>query len=164
MTNEQLITDLRLQFPTFTIVQNEELIRVEMPKPFKSPAWVRLFEDKGEVYAGPTQESVRGDMSHKIGRVVFKIDRIGEALWHIAHDRRQGCFVLLPEHIAPLIGGPFDQTARVLAQTGAKAAQSLASALQMLATKERAQADRAQERADDEAAHVLAFTKILETQ
>jgi len=164
MTYEQLIADLSARYPTFTIVQDEELIRVEMPEPFKSPAWVRLFEIEGEVYAGPTQESVRGDKSHKRGRVVFKIDRIGEALWHVAHGLHQGCFVLLPEHLAPLIGGPFDGTARVLAQTGVKGAQSLSSALQALATKERARADRAQERADQEAARALAFTKILETQ
>jgi len=164
MTNEQLIVNLSARYPAFTIVQDEELIRVDMSEPFKSPAWVRLFESEGEVYAGPTQESVRGDKSHKHGRVVFKVDRIGEALWHIAHGLRQGCFVLLPEHLAPLIGGPFDETARVLAQTGAKGARSLASALQALATKERARSDRTQERADQETERTLAFTKILETQ
>lgn len=163
MTNEQLIADLSVRYPTFTIVQDEELIRVEMSEPFKSPAWVRLFENEGQVYAGPSKESVRGDKSHKIGRVVFKVDRIGEALWHIAHGLRQCCFVLLPEHLTPLIGGPFDETARILAQSGAMGAQSLSAALQALANKERARADRTQERADQEAAHALAFTKILET-
>lgn len=146
MTLDQLIEDLRGRFPTFTVVSEGDLIRVEIPD--TRTVWIALRRFEGEVRIATTREgTVAKNIFDRRGTGPCDIPSgVDYVLWCIAHDIDE---VQSPDQLRRFIGGPFDAVARDLART-------FASGISREVKQERARiaADlaAAQERADREGA------------
>lgn len=114
MTSAQLIEDLRTRFPTFTVVGEGDLIRVEIPD--ARTVWIKLSPAQEEIRIAAAREGT-------VARNVF--DRRGTGpwpdpdgadylLWCIAYDIRTA---QSPDELSRFIGGPFDAVVRDLART-----------------------------------------------
>ena len=110
MTPARLIDDLRARYPVFTVVWEGDLIRVEMPEPFRSPAWIRPPNDAGECVVSPSRRCLRDEDA-----LVAHYDHLPGALLRTAAGWRAYRTPDLAE-LAPLKHGPFDAEVRVLAK------------------------------------------------
>jgi hypothetical protein len=125
MTPAKLIEDLRARFPTFAVVWEGDLIRVEMPHPLVTKAWLRLNTSSGEVrVASPREAIFTGHVGHD-NVAVAHYDHVGEALYRVAYSLGAH-HTPLPSSIFNALGGPFDVEVRLVAQ--ALAGQAVARA------------------------------------
>jgi hypothetical protein len=166
MTPAKLIEDLRARFPTFTVEQEGDLIRVEIPD--ARTVWIALVRFNDEVRIATTREGT-------VEKSIFDRRGVGPCyipsavdylLWCIAHDIDDTNANQSPDDLRRFIGGPFDAVVRDLART-------FASGIKRGIDRHRAQIaadlDAAKARADREGAaadlemkRAWAYLEILE--
>jgi len=137
VTPARLIEDLRARFPTFTVVWEGDLIRVEMPAPFRERVWIRPPNHAGECVVSPSRLTLRDEDA-----LVAHYDHLPDALLRTAAGWRA---YRAPEFadLSPLIGGPFDAEARLLAKRRASVEAERADRMRKAADRDLEQSKRA---------------------